>query len=139
MDIKKLIIGGIVGGIVYFLLGWLVYGIILADFMKSHPGTATGVDRTEMDFMYLVIGNLVGGFLLTYIFLRAKVNSLSDGLITAAVVGVLMATSYDTIMYATTNIASKRMMLADVIAAGIVAGITGAIIGLVMGKLNKAI
>ena len=79
MDIKKLIIGGITGGILYFLLGWLVYGNLLAEFMKAHPGTATGVDRAmaDMNWMYLTIGNLLSGFLIAYIFqlLTLKVGS----------------------------------------------------------------
>jgi len=137
MDIKKLIIGGISGGILFFLLGWLVYGNLLADFMKNHPGTATGVNRTEMDFMYLAIGNLLSGFLLAYIFVKGNVNSLANGLVTGAILGLLMSASYDCMMYGTTFIASKKMIMADVIAAAAMTAITGAIIGLLMGKLGK--
>lgn len=137
MDIKKFLIGGIIGGILLFLIGWLVYGILLSDFMKTHPGTAQGVDRAEMNMMYLVFGNLLMGFLLTYIFLKANVNTLSGGLVTAGIIGFLMTASYDSVMYATTNIASKKMILADVIAFTVMAAIAGAVIGMVLGKLNK--
>ena len=76
MDIKKLLMGGIVGGILYFGLGYLIYGNLLASFMANHPGTATGVDRAMADyqFMYLIIGNLAMGFLLAYIFGKSNVN-----------------------------------------------------------------
>jgi hypothetical protein len=137
MDIKKLIIGGVTGGILLFLLGWLIYGNLLVDYMKTHSGTVPGVDRTEMLFMYLVVGNLLSGLLLAYIFIKAKVNSLSDGLVTAGIVGLLMTASFDAVMYATTNITSKKMILADVIAFTIMMAITGAIVGFVMNKLNK--
>ena len=140
MDIKKLVIGGITGGILYFFLGWLVYGNLLADFMKTHPGTATNVDRAmeDMNWMYLVIGNLVSGFLIAFIFVKGNVNSLANGLVTGAILALLMSTAFDTIMYATTNIVSKKMMLADVLASGAMGGVVGAVVGLVLGKLNKA-
>jgi hypothetical protein len=28
---KKILLSGIIGAVVYFLLGWLAYGILLAD------------------------------------------------------------------------------------------------------------
>jgi hypothetical protein len=137
MDFKKLIVGGITGGILFFLLGWLIYGNLLADFMKAHPGTATGVDRTDMDMLYLGIGNLLSGFLMAYIFVKANVVTLANGFITAAVVGLLLSASYDCIMYGTTFIASKKMIMADVIASTVMSAVVGAIVGLVMGKLGK--
>ena len=139
MDIKKLFVGGITGGILFFLLGWLVYGNLLADYMQSHPGDVTGINRPdmEMDFLYLSVGNLLSGLLMAYIFIRANVKSLSDGLITGATVGLLMGASFDCVMYGTTLIASKHMIMADVIAITINSAIVGAVIGLIMGKMTK--
>ncbi len=139
MDFKKLIVGGITGGILFFLLGWLIYGNLLMDFMKANPGTAGNINRADadMNFLYLVFGNLLSGFLMAYIFVRANVNSLANGFITAAVIGLLMSASYDCIMYATTTIASKRMMLADVLASTVMSAVIGAIVAMVMGKFSK--
>jgi len=138
MDIKKLFIGGIVGGILFFLLGWLIYGTLLMDFMKANPGMVSGFDRAQPDMVYLVIGNLLSGFLMTYIFAKANVNTFVGGLITGAVIGLLMAASYDCMNYALTTLMSKKMIIADVLAAAVLSGIVGAFIGLIMGKLNKS-
>jgi len=139
MNFKKLFIGGIVGGILYFGLGYLVYGNLLADFMHKHPGTATGVDRAMEDFqfLYLIIGNLTLGFLLAYIFVKANVNSMAAGLVTGGIVGLLLSVSIDTMMYATTNIISKTAMAADVAAMTVISAIVGAGIGMAMGMGNK--
>jgi len=83
-----------------------------------------------------VIGNLLSGFLMAYIFTKANVNTLANGFITAAVVGLLMAASYDCMNYGLTNLLSKKMMMADVLAAVVLSGVTGAITGLVMGKIK---
>lgn len=136
MNIKKLAIGAITGGILFFLLGWLIYANLLADFMKNNPGAATGVDTTKMDMMYLAIGNLLSGILMAYIFLKANVNTFAGGLVTGAIIGLLMAASYDSVMYGTSNILSKKMMLADVLAMGAMWAVTGAVVGMIMGKLK---
>jgi hypothetical protein len=136
MNIKKLTVGGIVAGIIFFFLGWLIYGILLMDFMKAHPGTMGGYDKAAPDMLWLVIGNLLSGFLMAYIFTKANVNTLMSGLIVGATVGVLMSASYDCMNYGLTNLLSKKMMMADVLAAAVLSGITGAITGAVMGKLK---
>ena len=138
MNFKKLIVGGITGGILFFLLGWLIYGILLMDFMKAHPGKATGVNRTDMDMLYLAVGNLLSGFLIAYIFVKANVGSLANGFITGAVLGLLMSASFDCISYGTTFIASKKMIMADVIAATLMTAVVGAIVAMVMGKAKTA-
>lgn len=136
MDIKKLVVGGIVGGILFFFLGWLLYGMLLMDFMTNNPGVVSGYSKETPDFLYLAIGNLLSGFMMAYIFIKANINTLMGGLIMAAVVGLLMAASYDCVMYATTSLVSKKMMLADVLASTAMSAVAGAVVGLLMGKLK---
>ena len=133
MDIKKLLMGGIAGGVLFFLLGWLIYGMLLMNFMNTHPGTAGNIARAEPDFLYLIIGNLAMGFLMAYIFIKAGINSLSRGLITGGVIGLLMAVGYDCLMYATTTAVSKTGMAADVAASVVMSAIVGAAVGAIMG------
>jgi hypothetical protein len=138
MDIKKLLIGGIAGGILYFLLGYLVYGVLIMDFMRANPGPIRGLDRSVIDFKYLTIGNLVQGFLLAYILIKSNVDSLAKGLITGGIVGLLMSVSFDAIMYATTNVISRKAMLADVIAFAVISAIVGAVVGMILGMGKKS-
>jgi hypothetical protein len=140
MDIKKLLIGGITGGILFFLLGWLVYGMLLMDFMNSHQGAAGNVQRAESDmqYLYLVIGNMAMGFMLAYVFLKGNVNSMMDGFITGGILGLLIAVSYDCMIYATSTVISKTAMAADVAVMTVMTAIVGAIIAVVMGMGKKA-
>ena len=63
MNTKKFLIGAIVGGIVYFLLGYLFYGKLLSDFFIKNAGSATGVNRAMDQFVWwsLVLGNIFRG------------------------------------------------------------------------------
>ena len=136
MNTKNFFIGGIVGGVVYFLLGYLVYGNLLTQYYHNHPGATTiGVDRAMDQFIWwaLILGNVLSGFLLSYVFSKSGVSSLSSGLITGGIVGLLMSGSFDSIMYATSNIISKRWACADVAAFTVISAITGAVVGAIMG------
>ena len=139
MKTKNFFLGGITGGVVYFLLGYLVYGVLLKQYFIDHPGTVTGIDRTMEQFQWwaLALGNLLLGFLLAYVFSKAGVSSMSSGLITGAVIGLLMHSSYDLILYATTNGISKHAILAGVGGFTVMSAITGAVVGAIMGMGYK--
>lgn len=137
MNIKKLAIGGITGGIVFFFLGWLVYGILLMDFMNQHQGITSGYQREPL-FLYLIIGNLVYGLLIAYIFEKSAVSTWVSGLITGAIIGFLISCSFDFTMYATTTLLSRTAILADVLASTVMTAITGAVVALVINKAGSA-
>jgi hypothetical protein len=138
MNIKKLLISGIVAGILFFLLGWLIYGILLMDYMSHNTGKAGHViERKEMEYAFLFFGNLLQGFLLAYIFIKANVNTLMAGLVTGAILGLLISSAVDCIMYGTTFVLSKRGMMADVISFTIISALIGAVLGAIGGNDKK--
>lgn len=139
MNTKNFLIGGIVGGVLYFLLGYLFYGNLLAQYFKDNPGTATNVDRAIEHFEWwaLILGNLLLGFLLAYVFSKSGVSTLSSGLITGGIVGLLASSATDLTMYGTTNIMSKNGMVASIATFTVMSAIVGAVLGAVIGMLNR--
>lgn len=139
MNTKNFLIGGIVGGVAFFLLGYLIYGVLLTNYMQDHPGTATGAYKDMKDFQWwaLILGNLFSGFLLAYIFVKANVVTVANGLITGAVVGFLIIASHDSIIYATSNLFSKHGIVADIVGFTVLSALVGAIIAAVMKMLNR--
>lgn len=138
MNVQKLLINGIVAGILFFLLGWLMYGVLLMDYMNHNTGKAGHIiERKEMEFTFLIIGNLLQGFLLAYIFIKATVKTMLTGLITGAILGFLMSSAVDCIMYGTSFVLSKKGMMADVIASTIISAIIGAVLGALSADRKK--
>ena len=139
MNTKNFIIGGIVGGVLFFFLGWLFYGNLMTQYFLDHPGTATNVDRPadQMQWWALILGNILEGFVLSYIFVKSGVATLSAGLITGGIVGFLMGASIDLIMYGTTNMYSKHALVADIAVNIVRFAIGGAVIGAILGMMNK--
>lgn len=142
MNTTKMLISGIAGGIAAFLAGWLIYGILLTDFMGKQiaPG-AEGIMRAEADMVWwaMVAGNLLYGLLFSYIFNRwSQVNTLSAGLTGGAVIGLLIGAAIDLTIHAQMNIFVLNAVWVDIAASAVLGGITGAVVGWVNGMGKKA-
>ena len=92
MTTKNRLLATLVGFVVFFLLGWLVYGMLLMDFYANNAGSATGVMRAEDEMIWwaLILGNLFQTYLLVYIFGNwANITTFSDGDVMESVNGTL--------------------------------------------------
>lgn len=139
MSTKKIVLGGLAGGITFFVLGYIVFGMLLANFMQSNAGSATGVQRSmdQMIWWSLVLGNLCFGFLLSYVINRGGVSSVGGAAGTGFVTGLLSAASFDFIMYATSNVANLNAIIADIVSISVMAAISGAVIALVAAPKRR--
>ncbi len=138
MNAKKFLIGGIAGGVVYFLLGYLFYGTLFMNFFKDNAGTATGAQRAmdQMIWWALILGNIIAGCVLSYVFAIANVKSIGSGLITGFILGLLISASYDLTMYGTSNIMNHNAVLADVGIFAVMSAISGAVVGWICGHIK---
>ena len=140
MNSQKFIIGGIAGGIVFFILGWVIYGMLLKDFMNGNIAPGTMRADSDMIWWALVVGNLAMGFLLAYVIGKGGAISAGKGAGTGFVLGLLVCLSYDLITYATsTTLTSLKGVAADVAATAVMGAIGGAVVGLVMGMSKKTV
>lgn len=140
MDAKKFLIGTLVGGVAFFFLGYLLYGLALAGFFAGHAGAASGEMKTMEEIVWwsLIAGNIASGALLTYIFLKwANVSTFSSGLSAGGAVGFLASLSMDLIRYATSNSLDLTGSLADVAVGTVMSAVAGGIIGAALGMGNK--
>ncbi len=140
MDTKKFLIGTVVGGFTYFILGFLFYGLLFMDYFNGNLGSATGVYKTDdLVWWSLLLGNFAGAGLLTYIFLKwAHISTFKSGLRAGTVIGLLMTLSWDLISYATSNILNLQASLMDVVIGTIMTAIAGAAIGAVLPTKSEA-
>ncbi len=137
MDTKKRILATLAGFVVFFLLGWLLYGMLLVDFFNANQGTATGVMRaeTEMVWWALIVGNLMQAYLLVYIFGNwANITSFGGGFKAGLIIGLIIGYGVDLTMYGTTNIMNLTASLVDPVVIAVMMGISGGVIGTVLGK-----
>lgn len=135
MDTKKLLMGTVVGGVTYFILGFIIYGILLVDMMQG------GCMRADADMVWgaLIAGNFGFAALLTYVFLKSGTSGFGAGAQVGAAVAFLVALSVDLMMYATTTAMTSMTMLAtDVAGSTVMGGVAGGVIAMVIGKRGQA-
>lgn len=140
MNTNKFLVGGIIGGIASFLLGWVVWGMLLMSFMKEHTSAAGQAAMRPDDnpvWWALVAGNLLLGFLLSYVLNKSGVRSAGAGAAVAAVVGLLFSATMDLFSYAFMDSSDTTAIVVDVLASTVVAAIIGAIIGWYLGRGSK--
>jgi hypothetical protein len=140
MNTKNVLIGGLSGGVAFFLLGWLIYGILLMDYMTSISPNIPGLNRSDSEFQLgiLFLSNLLSGLLLAFVFDLGKISGWMAGLKTGAIVGFLISAAIDSSLYSMTFMVSRRGMMVDVIASTLIWAIVGALVALAMGMGNKS-
>lgn len=131
----KILRGTIFGGISYFLLGWLIWGILLMDYMSANMNTCSNRPDGEMVWWAIILSNLSAALLLTLILNWAKARSLVDGLKTGAIFGLLYAMTIDFSFWSmTTTYNNITTMIVDILVSAGVFALVGMIIVLTWGK-----
>lgn len=138
---KRIIYAGLATGVFAFFFGWLFYGILLMDLMKSmstESMNAAMLPEEQMNFPFLIISNLVWGFFMAYVLGGiGNVTTWQEGAIKGAIVGLLIGVSYDTGFYAMSTLFSMNGMLMDIVAGTVMSGAMGAVAGFVLGKVKE--
>ena len=138
MDMK-ILKGTIFGGIANFFLGWLIYGMLLMDFMKSNSNQCAARPEMEMIWWAMILACLVYALLLTLFLKRSASSTWLDGLKTGALFGCLYAVTIDLSFYSmTTMFNSVTPILVDAIASAVMGAITALVIVLLWGKPKTA-
>lgn len=131
MNVKNFFIGGIVGGIADFLMGWLVWGILLKDIMPKPEGAGAE------NMMFIFLGCMSFGFMLSYIFSQGDgISQCVPGIKLAVGVAIFMslANNFFYNMYNTSI--DIKMTAIDIVASIVVAGVVGAVIAVTNGKMK---
>lgn len=131
----KLLKGTVTGTIVFFFLGWLIWGILLADYMLANYNQCAMKPNEEMIWWSLILSNLIYAFLLTLVLNWSKAINFMDGLKTGALIGFLISASIDFSFFSMTTIFNSfESILVDLFANTILAAVTGMAIVLFWGK-----
>jgi hypothetical protein len=131
----KILRGTVFGGIAYFLLGWLVWGILLMDFLSANMNQCANRPEGEMVWWAIILSNLVAALLLTLVLNWAKAKKILDGLKFGALFGILLVSLFDLSSWSMTTMFSNiGALLIDILVSTVVLAIVGLVIVLTWGK-----
>jgi len=139
MSNNKILLAGLVGAIVAFLLGFIVYGNVLTDFFIENSGSASGIMRAddEMQWVPMILGHITWGLLFAIIFGRwANISTFVSGAKAGALLGFLIGASFDLIQLGSTHIANLTGVVVDIIVMTILSAIVGGVVAWFLGR-NK--
>ena len=130
----KTLIGGLIGGVVFFLLGWLVWGMLLGSTMQECMSCMRAEE--EMNWPLGILANLLYGLFLAWALSKMTgVNSFQSGLQTGALFMGLLALAMDIGFYVySTMFASWTCVFIDIIINIVMGGIVGGVIGWWFGR-----
>lgn len=132
----KMLVAGLLGGVGFFLLGWLLYGILLMDTMASYSNSACMRSDDDMSIPLLLVGNLIQGFLIAYIYSQwASISTFATGLQRGALIGFLLSMALNCIWYATSTVMTEFTgVIIDVAVSTVIWGLVGGIVGWWLGR-----
>ena len=138
MKTNKIILGGLVGGVAFFFLGWIIYGMVLMNYMMANQNQCAMRSMEDMIWWSLILSNLLWAFAYAVIFSWSNISNFAGGLKAGIIIGLLISASVDLGFYSFTTIYSNCNAIgADIIASTVMSGIGGGVIAWVMGMGKK--
>lgn len=130
MDVKKFIIGGIVGGIVDYLLGWLFWGKLFKDNFPMPEGS-------QMNMLFIFLGCMTFGFFISFVFNQwANISTAVGGAKGGAIFALLLGLFSNFFGHSMELEPPMNMMALDIVLMIVCGAIVGAVIGLINGKMK---
>jgi hypothetical protein len=143
MKNNKFFLAVIAGAVVSFLLGYIIYGILLKDIMVANCGIAKEVaekvfkpmDKPDMAVLGTIfIANIIGALVYTIIAAWANARSFASGLKVGATTALLFSLNVNLMWLATSYITTPMGIAMDCAATTVMMAITTGVIGMILGK-----
>jgi hypothetical protein len=136
----KVLLAALAAGVFYFFGGWVIYGMLLMDFMTANTTFYEGLMKSEeeMNFAALIVGNLIWGLLIALIVHRTGGKSAKDGAMTGLWFGFLLNLSFYAMYAAMMNLYSTTYMAVDMVVGTLFTAAGGAIAGWLIGRGETA-
>jgi hypothetical protein len=134
---KNTIIATIVGAVLLFVLGYVIWGMLLVDFFAANAGTATNVARETPVMWAQILGCVLYGAAITLAIQgKGETADVMAGLTTGAIVGLLIWGTADFTLFSINHVNNLTATIADVVLEVVRGGITGAVVALTLSKVK---
>jgi hypothetical protein len=127
MNVKNLLVSGVVGGIINFLLGWVFYGMLFNDI---YP------EGEDMNLVFTFLGCLTFGLFIAFIFIKwAGITIPITGMKAGAIIGFFTSLSMNFFMYSNKPVNYQNIIL-DVAISIVIGALVGAGVAFTLGKMK---
>lgn len=132
MNVQKLLIGTIVGGITLFAAGYIIYMWLFGNANIGMEPSAEGIMLENIKFPTIILMELVYGLLLTIILIWRGAGNFISGLSAGALVGLLIGFTFGLDLFSTTGLVNFSYVLFEAVTYAVRYGLAGGVISLVI-------
>ena len=134
---KSNLLATLVGAIVMFFLGYLIWGIATVDFFEEH--TIVNVMKEVPNLGLIALANLIAVFALCTLYSKwaRGHHSMGQGFQFGAWIGVFIGIGMGLLQYATANFMDMTAYIVEAVIDIVFYGIIGIVISLVYQKTAK--
>lgn len=139
--LMRVLAATVVGGITIFVLGFLIYGLLLDPYMKANMVEYAGLVKDPPGWAALVGANMANALLFAFIFDKwAGIKTFVGGLKGGAIIMFLISLTLDLQFMAFMNLwkGGPLPVVVDIIGATVLGALAGGVIGAVLGMMNKS-
>lgn len=135
----RAILAAVVGSISSFLLGWLIFGILLMDYYTANTTHYDGLMKEMPNLVLVFLNGLIWSLLLAFIFERwAGIKTILGGIKGGVIIGLPIMLSFNLFLLARMNLFTPTLVVVDVIANTIFTALVGGLIAFILGYRKKA-
>ncbi|MFN8295412.1 MAG: hypothetical protein U0T69_04415 [Chitinophagales bacterium] len=130
----RVLIAALIGAVVSFFLGWLVFVYVVTDFYAAHSLHYAGLEKMPPNLIGIFVAGFANALLIAVIFNKwANINTLAAGAIAGTWISFLIILSIDLYLWSSLNLMGKRVVIADILINTLIGTIVGTIIAWVLG------
>jgi hypothetical protein len=137
----RLLAATVAGGLVFYVVGFVLFGIVLDPFLRNYVAQYPGLMKEPMpDLLFLPLWNLAIAFLFALVFEKwAAVRTFVGGLKTGAILMFIIALIIDLNLLAFMNFWKGPIgVTIDILAATALGALAAGVVGAVLGLMNKS-
>ena len=134
----RILLATLAGAITLFVLGYLIWGMLLASYFKDNDIQYAGLSKQPPNLVSFFLSNLALAFLLAFVFDQwASISTFVGGLGGGAMIGVLIHSSWKLSLMGYMNLYKKLTpVFVDVLAEAARTSLAGGAIGTVLGLMK---
>jgi hypothetical protein len=136
----RILLAGLAAGVAGFLLGWVLFGMLLMGYFEANMVRYEGLmkSETDMNLPVLFLGNVVSGLLVAWVCKGMGATNAISGLRTGAILGLLFNFALALSFYSMMNwYANTSVVMVDVLSNTVWMGVVGLVAGAVLGMGKK--
>jgi hypothetical protein len=139
MKTKRILLGGLAGGVTFFLLGYVIFGLLLADYAAANINQCAMKSMEEMGWGTLILSNLAFGFILSFVFNWSNTRGSMAGAKVGGIMGLLITIGIDLSMYSMSDwFLNFGVVIVEIVVYAVMMAIGGIVVALVMGMKKEA-